>query len=178
MRKVLTIFVVVLLAMVGTTMGALLDINAPMTFTGIIDLAFPYYPPDLTGTQNGTMLSDDDSDYSLFITTADPGPTGAEMVISWDIRNTVNNTSLLNGTMENFIFWDENNNIPSGTSGSVFSSADYVTSGAWQGVGDSTGSWLGTYDATPQWTGTVVITPEPTTLCLLGLGGLLLRRKK
>ena len=59
MKKVLKICVVVaVIAMTGTTMAAL-DINAPMSFTGIVDLSYPYYPPDAeNGTQDGTMLSD------------------------------------------------------------------------------------------------------------------------
>ena len=183
MKKVLAIcaVVTVMLAVIGTANATFVAPSAsnPMTFEGNVDLTFPYYP-DLTGTQTGTLAGvGDASAYSFVISSVNPGPGGDDIVVSWAIEDS-SSTTLLAGTMENFSFWDENGNIPSGTSGSVFSYADYVSNdgSGWVGQGDSTGSWLGTYDATPTWTGSVVVTPEPATLCLLGLGGLMLRRRK
>jgi hypothetical protein len=146
-------------------------------------LTFPYYPADSTATQEG-LLNGVDNPYFLDITSTDGG-TPASLIVSWEILASNGTTVLMSGDMENFVFWDENNNIPSGSSGSVFSSADYVPSSGTTGVGMSTGSWLGTYDATPTWTGTVVITglpeiPIPGAIWLLGSGmiGLVgLRRK-
>ena len=125
------------------------------------------------------MVNVDDSNYHLIIS-SDPGTSPETLVVSWEIVDVADSTTVLAGTMENFLFWDENGNIPSGTSGSVFSSADYATSGAWQGVGLSDGAWSGTYDGDPTWSGTVTITaiPEPATMALLGLGGLLLRKRR
>ena len=183
MKKVLAVcaVVTVMLAVIGTANATFVVPSAsnPMTFEGNVDLIFPYYPGSLNATQTGTLVGvGDNSAYSFVISSVDPGTGADDIVVSWAIEDA--GGTLLSGTMENFLFWDENDNIPSGTSGSVFSYADYVSNdgSGWVGQGDSTGAWLGTYDATPTWTGSVVVTPEPATLCLLGLGGLLLRKRK
>lgn len=144
-----------------------------MSFTGDVNLEFPNYPSDLTPTQLGTLTGSDNNNTLEIWSTYDSSTT--EVVVYYKIKDE-NNTTIFSGTMENFKFWDENNNVPSGTSGSVFSSADYINLLGTSGVGLSEGTWLGTYDATPTWTGTVEITglssavPIPGAAWLLGSG--------
>ena len=71
MKKLLTICAVVVMAMAGTTMGALV-INAPMTFTNI-DVGDSLYlgidTDAVLDVHEGEMFLVADNDYSLVFTT-------------------------------------------------------------------------------------------------------------